>query len=84
MRTATLAAVVVGGAVFLLDLVLVPGPHDRDPFWWLAAAITVAGAALGGYVRRHDRRLPRARIDGAGVTAGVRALYALWEPADKR
>ena len=84
MRRATLAAVFVGGVVFLLDLLLLPAPHDRDPFWWLSLAVFVAGAGFGGYVRRHDRRLPRDRVDGAGVTAGLRARYALWEPTDKR
>jgi hypothetical protein len=76
--------VAVGGLVFVLDLLLVPAPHDGDPFWWLSLALCAAGALVGTYIRRHDRRFGRVRVDGAGVTAALRARYGLWEPTEPR
>ena len=82
MRIATLAAVLVGLVVLLLDLGLLPSPHDRDPFWWLSAALVVSGLAAGAYVRRHDARLRRSTVDGRGVEAGLRAQLGLPEDRD--
>jgi hypothetical protein len=84
VRAATLATVAVGWVVFVLDFVLVPAPHAGDPFWWLSLALCATGVLVGTYIRRHDRRLGRVRVDGAGVTAALRARYGLWEPTEPR
>ncbi len=83
MRVATLAAVIVGGAIFALDVRFVRVPHDHDPFYWLSLAICVAGLIGGAYVRRRDRPIRRS-ADGAGVTAAIRASLGLWDPEKDR
>ena len=81
MRLATLAAVVTGGSIFGLDLLLVRLAHERDPFYWLSLAVFIAAICAGAYVRRHDPPIRR-RVDGLGVTAGIRASLGLWDPSE--
>jgi len=57
--------------------------HAGDPWYWFGMATLVGGVALGSYVRRNDRRVPRHLVDERGVTLGLRGLYALpWDEED--
>jgi hypothetical protein len=71
-------AVVVGGALFGLDMLLGPAPLNAQVAMTLATASGALAGAGVGYAIGNDRALPLATIAGTAVGLGVGVAASRW------